>query len=71
MTKRKKAGVLIANNRHALRWSRKIVPILTATFHGACTQKGVICISGSAAGVAVGECYLSVNGSGTGTIITP
>ena len=71
MSKRKKTSVLVANNRHAFKHYRHIAAILTGTAHASCTKKGVISISGSGAGVAVGECYLAVDTAGTGTIITP
>jgi hypothetical protein len=69
MSKRKKVSVIVANNRHAFKHHRNIVPILTGTFHTSCTQQGVICISGSAAGAGVGNCYLAIDTAGTGTVI--
>lgn len=70
MSKRKKVSVLVTNNRHAFKHYRRICNIATGTFNGV-TKKGVICLSGSGAGVAVGEAYLSVDTAGTGTTITP
>lgn len=70
MSKRKKVSVLVAHNRHAFKRYRKIVPILTGTGPASCTTGvgwGVIAISGSAAGVEAGDCYISIDTSGTGT----
>lgn len=69
MSKRKKVSVIVANNRHAFKHFRHVVPILSGTFHSAVTKQGVICISGSGAGATAGNCYLAIDTAGTGTII--
>jgi len=69
MTKRKKVSVIVANNRHAFKHHKNIVPILSGTFNANCVEQGVICLSGSEAGVGAGNCYLAIDTAGTGTII--
>jgi len=69
MTKRRKASIIVTGKKRAFQDHRRIVNILTGTFNTNCTQKGVICISGSAAGAATGNCYISIDTAGTGTKI--
>ena len=69
MTKRRKASIIMTGRRRSLRGFRKVVNILTGTFHASCTERGVICLSGSGAGVTAGTAFLSVDTAGTGTAL--
>ena len=68
MSKRGKASIIMTGRKRALSGFRKVVPILSGTFHGSVTAKGVICVTGSAAGAENGKVYVSIDTAGTGTV---